>query len=121
MPGICPALARSRNAMRHNLNLRYTPRGRPVSRQRLRWRLGDESRGNCVSFITALKRSGYFSKIEIKESKQDDKNTAVQTFIFELSAEITPPPAGVPAPHAQAKPASAPAQPAPSATRPKVG
>jgi len=74
-----------------------------------------------ANFITALKRSGYFSKIEIKESKQDDKNTAVQTFLFELSAEITPP-ASVPAPpHAQAKPASAPAQPAPSAVRPKVG
>jgi Tfp pilus assembly protein PilN len=75
-----------------------------------------------ANFITALKRSGYFSKIEIKESKQDDKNTAVQTFVFELSAEITPPPAGGPAPpHAQAKPASAPVQPAPSAARPKVG
>jgi type IV pilus assembly protein PilN len=76
-----------------------------------------------ANFITALKRSGYFSKIEIKESKQDDKNTAVQTFMFEVSAEITPPPPGVLAPpHAQAKPASAPAQPAPSAAvRPKVG
>ena len=49
-----------------------------------------------ANFITALKRSGYFAKIEIKESKQDDKNTAVQTFMFEVSAEITPPPAGVP-------------------------
>jgi type IV pilus assembly protein PilN len=75
-----------------------------------------------ANFITALKRSGYFSKIEIKESKQDDKNTAVQTFLFEVSAEITPPPAGVPAPHAQAKPASTPAQPAHgTAARPKVG
>jgi type IV pilus assembly protein PilN len=75
-----------------------------------------------ANFITALKRSGYFSKIEIKESKQDDKNAAVQTFLFEVSAEITPPPAGVPAPHALAKPASAPAQPAPgTAARPKVG
>jgi Tfp pilus assembly protein PilN len=75
-----------------------------------------------ANFITALKRSGYFSKIEIKESKQDDKNIAVQTFMFELSAEITPPPAGVPAPRAQAKPASAPAQPAPATgAKPKVG
>ena len=75
-----------------------------------------------ANFITALKRSGYFSKIEIKESKQDDKNTAVQTFLFEISAEITPPALGVPAPHAQAKPASAPVPPAPtSAARPKVG
>jgi Tfp pilus assembly protein PilN len=75
-----------------------------------------------ANFITALKRSGYFSKIEIKESKQDDKNIAVQTFMFEVSAEITPPPAGVPAPRAQAKPASAPAQPAPATgAKPKVG
>ena len=75
-----------------------------------------------ANFITALKHSGYFSKIEIKESKQDDKNTTVQTYMFELSADITPPPAGVPAPHAQAKPASAPTQPAPAtAARPKVG
>src|SRR6202047_4899575 len=75
-----------------------------------------------ANFITALKRSGYFSKVEIKESKQDDKNTAVQTFLFEVSAEITPPPAGAPAPRTQAKPASVPAQPAPgAAARPKVG
>ena len=75
-----------------------------------------------ANFITALKRSGYFAKIEIKESKQDEKNTAVQTFLFEISAEITPPALGVPVPHAQAKPASAPVPPAPtSAVRPKVG
>src|ERR1700726_2755255 len=75
-----------------------------------------------ANFITALKRSGYFSKIEIKESKQDEKNTAVQTFLFEISAEIAPPAPGVPVPHAQAKPASAPVPPAPtSAARPKVG
>jgi Tfp pilus assembly protein PilN len=73
-----------------------------------------------ANFITALKRSGYFSQIEIKESKQDDKATAVQTFTFEISAQITPP--GSVAPAATAKPASAPAQPAPSTTaRPKVG
>ena len=84
---------------------------------------GSSASINAVAnFITALKRSGYFSKIEIKESKQDDRNTAVQTFMFEVSAEITPPPAGVPAPHAQARPASAPTQPAPATTaRPKVG
>ncbi len=75
-----------------------------------------------ANFITALKRSGYFAKIEIKESKQDEKNTAVQTFLFEISAEIAPPAPGVPLPHAQAKPASAPVPPAPTtAARPKVG
>jgi type IV pilus assembly protein PilN len=73
-----------------------------------------------ANFITALKRSGYFSNIEIKESKQDDKATAVQTFNFQISAQITPPGAGAPA---AAKPASAPAQAPPSnAARPaKVG
>jgi type IV pilus assembly protein PilN len=47
-----------------------------------------------ANFITALKRSGYFQKVEIKESKQDEKNTAVQTYLFQLTAEITPPPVG---------------------------
>ena len=60
-----------------------------------------------ANFITALKRSGYFQKVEIKESKQDEKNTAVQTFVFQIYAEITPPAAGVAATRPQAKPASA--------------
>ena len=38
-----------------------------------------------------LKRSGYFQKVEIRESKQDEKNTAVQTFMFQMTAEISPP------------------------------
>ena len=45
---------------------------------------------SVANFITALKRSGYFQKVEIKESKQDDKNTAVQTFLFTINAEIAP-------------------------------
>ena len=45
---------------------------------------------SVANFITALKRSGYFTKIEIKESKQDEKNTAVQTFLFSINAEIAP-------------------------------
>ncbi len=58
---------------------------------------------SVANFITALKRSGYFQKVEIKEAKQDDKNTAVQSFAFQISAEITPPTA------AQSKPANSPA------------
>jgi Tfp pilus assembly protein PilN len=58
---------------------------------------------SVANFITALKRSGYFQKVEIKESKQDDKNTAVQTYTFEISADIVPPQP------VQAKPASTPA------------
>ena len=80
---------------------------------------GQSASVNAIAnFITALKRSGYFQKVEIKESKQDDKNTAVQTFMFQISAEISPPPAVVPAPHTQSKPASAPTKPAPSAAPP---
>ncbi|HYW72606.1 MAG TPA: PilN domain-containing protein, partial [Pyrinomonadaceae bacterium] len=62
---------------------------------------------SVANFITAMKRSGYFQKVEIKESKQDDKNLAVQTFLFEINAEISPP-------AAQPKTASAPASPAPA-------
>src|SRR5271155_5729185 len=62
-----------------------------------------------ANFITALKRSGYFQKVEIKETKQDDTPPTVQTFVFQLSAEITPPQA-VATPPAQAKPANTPAK-----------
>src|SRR5882724_11799802 len=58
---------------------------------------------SVANFITAMKRSGYFQKVEIEESRQDEKSTVVQTFTFKLNAEIAP--LG-PAP---AKPASAPA------------
>ncbi|HLZ92345.1 MAG TPA: PilN domain-containing protein [Candidatus Acidoferrum sp.] len=46
---------------------------------------------SVANFITALKRSGYFQKVEIKETKQDDKSTGVQTFVFQMTAEISPP------------------------------
>jgi Tfp pilus assembly protein PilN len=45
---------------------------------------------SVANFITALKRSGYFQKIEIKETKQDDKASGVQTFNFTITAEIIP-------------------------------
>lgn len=82
---------------------------------------GSSASINAVAnFITALKRSGYFQKVEIKETKQDDKNTGVQTFNFQLSAEITPPQAGVTTP-AQAKAANTPAKAAPSPAPAKKG
>jgi Tfp pilus assembly protein PilN len=56
---------------------------------------------SVANFITAMKRSGYFQKVEIDETKQDD-NKNVEIFTFKLSADINP--AGP-----QAKPASAPA------------
>jgi Tfp pilus assembly protein PilN len=73
-----------------------------------------------ANFITALKRSGYFQKVEIKETKQDDKNATVQTFNFQLSAEISPPQVGAIAP-AQAKSANTPTKTAPAATPAKKG
>jgi Tfp pilus assembly protein PilN len=72
---------------------------------------------SVANFITALKRSGYFQKIEIKDAKQDDKNLNVQTFVFTINAEIAPNgPEAVGAP--QAKPANAPATGAPANTAP---
>jgi Tfp pilus assembly protein PilN len=56
---------------------------------------------SVANFITALKRSGYFQKVEIKETKQDDKNTGIQTFLFQMSAEISPPQIAPMAPHPQ--------------------
>jgi len=73
---------------------------------------------SVANFITSLKRSGYFQKIEIKDTKQDDKTTGVQTFVFTITAEIAqngPEPAG-------AKPANAPAKSAtPTAAPAKKG
>ena len=45
-----------------------------------------------ANFITQLKRSGYFGEVEIKQSQQDTRNTAVQTFNFTLTAHFAPPP-----------------------------
>src|SRR5499425_49061 len=69
------------------------------------------SLNSVANFITAMKRSGYFQKVEIKESKQDDKNNSIQTFLFQMTAEISPPQAP------QARPANAPAA-APAAKAP---
>ena len=65
---------------------------------------------SVANFITALKRSGYFQKVEIKETKQDDKATGIQTFSFQMSAEISPPQIAPSAQRPQSRPASGPAQ-----------
>lgn len=79
------------------------------------------SLNSVANFITALKRSGYFQKVEIKDSRQDEKNTNVQTFLFTINAEITPSNPTAPSTPA-AKPASAPASAAPaSGALPKKG
>jgi Tfp pilus assembly protein PilN len=76
---------------------------------------GSSASINAVAnFITALKRSGYFQKVEIKESKQDEKNPAVQTFTFQITAEITPP---AQAPQTKAASAPTPAKPAPASAK----
>jgi type IV pilus assembly protein PilN len=83
---------------------------------------GSSASINAVAnFITALKRSGYFQKVEIKDYKQDERNTAVETFLFEISAEISPLPVATPAPHTQTRPANAPTQAAPGAAPAKKG
>src|SRR6202790_3046096 len=75
-----------------------------VSRTENLWLIDMTRKGNSLSingasasvnsvanFITALKRSGYFQKVEIKETKQDEKTTGIHTFLFQISAEIAPP------------------------------
>ena len=44
-----------------------------------------------ANFITQLKHSGYFDDVEIKESLQDEKNTAIQTFTFTLTTQFALP------------------------------
>ena len=46
---------------------------------------------SVANFITQLKRSGYFQRVEIKESHQDERNTAIQTFMFTLMADFSLP------------------------------
>src|ERR1700676_2917981 len=38
-----------------------------------------------ANYITQLRRSCYFQSVEIKESRQDDSNKAVQIFLFSLT------------------------------------
>jgi type IV pilus assembly protein PilN len=81
------------------------------------------SLNSVANFITALKRSGYFQKVEIKESKQDDKAAGVQTFTFQLTAEISPQQIapGQPGQRPPAKTTSGPSQPATSTAPAKKG
>jgi Tfp pilus assembly protein PilN len=65
---------------------------------------------SVANFITQLKRSGYFDKIEIQEAKEDDVVKAVTTYGFTMTAAV----AGAGTPGAadatpQAKPATTPA------------
>src|SRR2546426_5699660 len=56
-PGTSPFSARSRSLLRPRPNLLYTPRGRPVSAQRLRSLTGEASRGSLCSLARASSRA----------------------------------------------------------------
>lgn len=72
---------------------------------------GEAGSINAVAnFITQLNRSGYFGKIEITETKEDDILKSVQTFGFTVTASINPLPATGQA-RPQATGASGPPQP----------
>src|SRR5690606_32346766 len=58
-PGTSPFMVALRSMLRPRPNLRYTPRERPDSSQRLRWRLGEESRGSFCNLVTASIFSSY--------------------------------------------------------------
>jgi len=59
---------------------------------------------SIANFITQMKRSGYFDKIEIEEAKEDDVEKSVTTYGFTMSAAIAQP-ATAPG-QLQAKPAA---------------
>lgn len=42
-----------------------------------------------ANFITQLKRSGYFDKVEITEAKENDLEKSVQTFGFQMTAAVS--------------------------------
>src|SRR5271154_3726327 len=68
---------------------------------------------SVANFMTQLKRSGYFDKIEIQEAKEDDVVKSVTTYGFTMTASVaqTPTPQAAPQtkPAATATPAPAPA------------
>ncbi len=84
--------------------------GATVNRTELLWLTQFKQTGNqltiegmagsniaVANFITNLKRSGYFQNVEIKESKQDERQQHVTAFIFSVTCEFAPPrPAGSP-------------------------
>jgi Tfp pilus assembly protein PilN len=69
---------------------------------------------SIANFITQLKRSGYFDKIEIQEAKEDDVVKAVTTYGFTMTANVAQSPTPPPAPEAKTA-ATATPPPAPAA------
>jgi len=64
-----------------------------------------------ANFITQLKRSGYFGKVEIKEARETDIVKSAQTFGFTMTADVVhaPPPAPAQAQPTGTKPPAPPA------------
>src|ERR1700678_2324599 len=62
-----------------------------------------------ANFITQLKRSGYFDKIEIQEAKKDDVVKNVTTYGFTMTAAVAAAPPSSQAAAPQTKPATTPA------------
>ena len=62
-----------------------------------------DSLNAVASFIGELKRSGYFNKVEISKTAQDEKHPATPTFNFTLSADFTLPSQANAAQQGQAK------------------
>jgi Tfp pilus assembly protein PilN len=63
-----------------------------------------------ANFITQLKRSGYFDKIEIQEAKEDDVVKSVATYGFTMTAAVAASGPGSPAASTpQTRPATTPA------------
>ena len=46
---------------------------------------------SVANFITQLKRSGYFERVEIKEARQDERSPAIAVFLFSLTADFALP------------------------------
>src|SRR5580704_15300106 len=75
---------------------------------------GEAGSINAVAnFITQLRRSGYFDKVEIKEAKEDDVVKTVQTYNFTMTAAISQ--SSVPGGAPEAKPAAGTPPPQPAA------
>lgn len=68
-----------------------------------------------ANFITSLKRSGYFGKVEIKEAKETDIVKTAQTFGFTMTADINSAPATSPQGQPQAQPTGTAPPPPPAA------
>src|ERR1700678_1930468 len=71
---------------------------------------------SVANFMTQLKRSGYFDKIEIQEAKEDDVVKSVTTYGFTMTAAVAQSPTPQPAPQTKTAATTTP-PPAPAAAK----